>query len=590
MPAEPLLVLSEAPSPLLLSTLNALLQQDPAQPLQVWCQHTQPAEAEAWSLGVRLRLCQQHHQRGGYATLAALPLELVSRSDLSASDFQAIQAQGLLIIPQSASRDEEALDIQLSEQQLHWLETAQSVGLELDETRLEQALQQALAEALAPYEAAAAVADLSTRLRTLTQEASSPERDEQGFWEQSAADYAYLFDLQLWREDAAVHLRPQLEHLIAAYFARPSWALALLLLLFKRTPSSLPPHASPLSAVYSLFRQRLQATVSLLPPTQDFKVTLMVLTFNRLHTLKRTLDSILSQTYPHWELIIVDGGSQDETPDYCRQLSARDARIRYIYADLPRGLEGIRASTRLLIESMQTELGVLCPDDDWFAPDYLEKSVAQFRRTPWAAMVFGSYTHHDAQGVYAGAGFGPLYPQPGVIHARLDLQREAVLGLCPQGCLYRKEILQGKVMELMFHPPERPTYLGWDYIIGVHLMGHYEVGYVPEAIFRITVDDTTAVSGKLDSSSGLLFALEEILSVHQAIFERPYPDILFALFHNRIIRHHLNSQFERLIGGDRAEFEAKLPEKERIWRHYLDLKDMAAKTCSPSALPLFKLG
>ena len=54
-------------------------------------------------------------------------------------------------------------------------------------------------------------------------------------------------------------------------------------------------------------RWRAEPTFSVLIPT-----------FNHVQFLPAALDSLCQQTYPHWEAIVVDDGSSDDTPDTAR--------------------------------------------------------------------------------------------------------------------------------------------------------------------------------------------------------------------------------------------------------------------------------
>ena len=45
------------------------------------------------------------------------------------------------------------------------------------------------------------------------------------------------------------------------------------------------------------------------------KFTIITITYNAAHWLERTVLSILSQSYPHVEYVIIDGGSTDGTVD-----------------------------------------------------------------------------------------------------------------------------------------------------------------------------------------------------------------------------------------------------------------------------------
>lgn len=42
----------------------------------------------------------------------------------------------------------------------------------------------------------------------------------------------------------------------------------------------------------------------------------------------QTIESVLAQTYPHWEMLIVDDGSKDDSPEIVGAYSARDPRIK----------------------------------------------------------------------------------------------------------------------------------------------------------------------------------------------------------------------------------------------------------------------
>ena len=56
-------------------------------------------------------------------------------------------------------------------------------------------------------------------------------------------------------------------------------------------------------------------------------VSVVIPTYNRAHTLSRAIESVLSQTYPYWELIIVDNFSQDKSDTLVKSFS--DNRIQF---------------------------------------------------------------------------------------------------------------------------------------------------------------------------------------------------------------------------------------------------------------------
>ncbi|WP_189319458.1 glycosyltransferase family 2 protein [Leeuwenhoekiella nanhaiensis] len=58
-------------------------------------------------------------------------------------------------------------------------------------------------------------------------------------------------------------------------------------------------------------------------------VSIIIPTYNRAHLLGETLDSVLAQTYPNWECIVVDDGSTDNTKNLVQAYAAEDHRIHY---------------------------------------------------------------------------------------------------------------------------------------------------------------------------------------------------------------------------------------------------------------------
>lgn len=52
---------------------------------------------------------------------------------------------------------------------------------------------------------------------------------------------------------------------------------------------------------------------------------------NKEKYIDKTLNSVLNQTYPHFELILVDDGSVDNSGNICNQYALADSRIKVIH-------------------------------------------------------------------------------------------------------------------------------------------------------------------------------------------------------------------------------------------------------------------
>lgn len=75
------------------------------------------------------------------------------------------------------------------------------------------------------------------------------------------------------------------------------------------------------------------------------KFTLIMPTYNRAYCIKTAIDSVLSQTYQNFELLIIDDNSSDNTKEYLKtnfQNELKNSKIRYYYSNKKLGASGAR--------------------------------------------------------------------------------------------------------------------------------------------------------------------------------------------------------------------------------------------------------
>ena len=92
---------------------------------------------------------------------------------------------------------------------------------------------------------------------------------------------------------------------------------------------------------------------------------------NTLPYLRERVDTILGQTYPHWEMIVVDSFSDDGSWEFFEELARKDQRVSI--AQVPRGLY---ASWNNCIQRARGKYVYIATSDDTMAADCLEKLVA----------------------------------------------------------------------------------------------------------------------------------------------------------------------------------------------------------------------
>jgi glycosyltransferase involved in cell wall biosynthesis len=119
------------------------------------------------------------------------------------------------------------------------------------------------------------------------------------------------------------------------------------------------------------------------------RVSVLIGAYNNAATLERAIDAILGQTVRELELLLIDDGSSDATPQLIAAAVARDDRIRSLSMGRNVGIsrslnEGLRAA-RAPIVAVQDA-------DDYSAPERLERQLALLDARPEVAVV-GSRMH-----------------------------------------------------------------------------------------------------------------------------------------------------------------------------------------------------
>ena len=110
------------------------------------------------------------------------------------------------------------------------------------------------------------------------------------------------------------------------------------------------------------------------------RVSVLIPTYNCGRFLGEALDSVLAQTFTDFEIIVVDDGSTDNTPE----VVARYPQVRYI----PREHCGVSVTRNAAIAEATGEFVVFLDADDMWTPDKLEKQVAYLDQHPDCMLVF----------------------------------------------------------------------------------------------------------------------------------------------------------------------------------------------------------
>ena len=107
-------------------------------------------------------------------------------------------------------------------------------------------------------------------------------------------------------------------------------------------------------------------------------ISVVVPTFNRAATLPRAVDSVLDQTHGDLELIVVDDGSMDHTPEFLSSL--RDPRVRVLRQEN----RGVSVARNAGLAASRGELLALLDSDDCWFPEKLARQARYMSEGGWA--------------------------------------------------------------------------------------------------------------------------------------------------------------------------------------------------------------
>jgi len=161
-------------------------------------------------------------------------------------------------------------------------------------------------------------------------------------------------------------------------------------------------------------------------------VSVIVPIYNTEEYLSFCLESILNQTYKNIEVILVDDGSTDKSPEICREYAKKDSRITVIQNKR----QGVISARKSGAEKAGGKYCIFVDSDDWIAENLIERAllltdngsadivnynigtVENGKVMEWIYTVpEGTYEYHELEDVYERMMFDFDNGRPGIIQS-----------------------------------------------------------------------------------------------------------------------------------------------------------------------------
>ena len=124
-------------------------------------------------------------------------------------------------------------------------------------------------------------------------------------------------------------------------------------------------------------------------------ITSIISTYRRPKMLRRAIRSVLSQTYPHFQVCVYDNASGDETASVVAEIAKMDSRVKYHCHS-----ENIGALKNFIygMEHVETPFFSFLSDDDIILPEFYETVMKGFENFPDAIFSAGATIYMTNKG------------------------------------------------------------------------------------------------------------------------------------------------------------------------------------------------
>lgn len=212
-------------------------------------------------------------------------------------------------------------------------------------------------------------------------------------------------------------------------------------------------------------------------------------------TMEKAISSIVHQTYPNWELIIVVDAATDATLAVANDWAVHDARIRIMFSKKNRG---VVRSRNLAIRLAKGDWIAFCDADDWWDKSKLERQL-QYMSANRANFCYTAAIYVSQDGNWKS--------QPARMPAQLDLSR--LLKGNPIGlstAVYDRRVLGKHYFEKLPLP-----YVHEDYAYWLDLFQHPSIlaVYDPHPEVFVLMDPQTRSGNKLLALRSQFFILRK---------------------------------------------------------------------------------
>lgn len=197
--------------------------------------------------------------------------------------------------------------------------------------------------------------------------------------------------------------------------------------------------------------------------------------YNNERTIARAIESLLSQSFSNFELIVSDDGSRDATVELVERIAQRDARVRVVRQ--PTNLN--YGNFRFVLDAARAPYFMFAAGDDWWEPTFVERCLDALAAAPESICATSrTLMHPESAPPYLSMATAPLR---GPVGARLGTYLRSPVDNSRMYGLYRTDAARSSF------PSDNFFAYDWAFCARTLLLGEYVE--VPEVLLHREVTE-----------------------------------------------------------------------------------------------------
>lgn len=249
-------------------------------------------------------------------------------------------------------------------------------------------------------------------------------------------------------------------------------------------------------------------------------VSIITPMYNSEKYIGETIESVLSQTYQNWEMVIVNDCSTDKGSDIVKEYQKKDSRIKLYNNEKNKG--GAETRNECIRRATGDYMAFLDSDDMW-NKDKLEKQIAFMQKNGYS-FTYSKYERVDEEG-------NRMYLVSKILE---ELDYKDMLFRNPIGCL--TAIYDAKKLGKIYLPPVK---VGQDFALWLEVLKKSKYGYgLDETLARYRVRGNSLSKSKV-KKLGCMY------DIYRKYNNQNLIKTLFYLFQN-VIDSYFNLKVEKI--------------------------------------------